>query len=83
MTRVQKKNHANYFQNECTRVTVPMINDDDIKSAAIIFHNLAVDLEEIAKAPYRTTLKIMEARAEIMAASTQLKGGYKYKGRTT
>jgi len=83
MTDVAKRNYAPYFESECTRLTVPMICLDDIKSAAIILKRLANELDEIAISEQRMTSKIMEARMHCTWASTDLKGGTKYKGRTT
>lgn len=83
MTEVPRRNYATYFESECTRITVPMICLEDVKSAAIILKRLSEELDEIAKSEHRMTTKILEARAHCTWASTDLKGGAKYKGRTT
>jgi hypothetical protein len=83
MNEVPKRNYAIFFEGECTRLTVPMICLDDIKSASIILKRLSEELDEIAKSEQRMTAKILEARMHCTWASTDLKGGTKYKGRTT
>ena len=78
-----KKDFATHFDNECQRITVPMVCLDDIKSAAVIFKKLSEDLNEIAAYQQRMTAKILEARMHLTWASTDLKRGSRYKGRTT
>ena len=80
---VPKRNSAVYFQSECTRITVPMVCLDDIKSAALILRRLADDLNAIAAHEQRLTAMILEARMHCTWASTDLKRGSRYKGKTT
>lgn len=79
----KKVDYAPYFKAQCARITMPMTHPDDIRSAANILRSLCDHLDEIAASQSRQTLKILEARMLISMASADLKGGTKFKGRTT
>lgn len=57
------------------RVTVPLINADQVTMAAAVFRELAEQLSQVSASDAKMLHKVFEARWAIMRAQRKLKGG--------
>lgn len=64
----------------CTRITIPLVNVDQIRSTAAVLRQVADELDEIVREPGASPVKVVAARHVVSGASRTLKGGIAYKG---
>lgn len=64
----------------CARLTIPIVNVDQIRSAAILLRELGNDMQEIADEQGPVLGKVLAARGLLQTINRKLKGGVHYKG---
>jgi len=81
-SRLREQDHHAQFLGgrNCSRITVPILTLDQIKSAAVIFGELGEALEVCARQPGTQLGKVLDARNLCGQANRILKGGAAYKG---
>lgn len=78
--RVDEYNAHLIGGRHCSRLTIPMVNLDQIKTAAIALKKMGEELAEIADDQGPVMYKVLAARGIINQYSRRLKGGAEYKG---
>ena len=66
--------------SNCARITVPLVNVDQIRAAASVLRQAADELDDILRQPGASPVKVLAARSVVSGASRTLKGGIAYKG---
>jgi len=78
--RVDEYNAYLMGGKHCSRLTIPIVNLDQIKAAANALKKLSEELSNVADDESAVVYKVLAARCIINTYSRRLKGGAEYKG---
>ena len=73
--------HAQFLGGRnCARLTIPMVNVDQIKAAGLLLRDLGNSMIRLSEEPGNVLGKVLGARGLCQHANKALKGGVDYKG---